>query len=414
MESRAHNPPDTRLHYLDNIRSLIIVFVVLFHAILPYSQACPWWYVVDSESIPQAIFFLLFFEPILMPVLFFVSGLLVWPSYQRKGPTRFMASKVRRLLVPFLLCTFLFSPIMPFIRQCIRSANNGVDSPGFWAFWLTFLKSGFELHVCPVRLSPDLVVNQYWFLMLLFLFFAGFCLYNLVRGGAAGTRRDRGEGHPPSRVVLLTSLAAFALVTGLIYALASTLINGTVWVTLGSLLQVQPAKVPTYLAFFLAGIYVERRKWLPGIVGIGRPAVWFGVGVLMTAAYLTAVLMTFPPAEPSAALVFAVRMLRLFFGIAVTLWSLTFFHRHLNRSTTLWRELSSNSYNVYLIHMVPQVVLQLVARSWPVAAPIKFAGVSLLTLLVSYLVSRFLVIKSTAATIAGMVLLFIALCLVFR
>jgi len=68
MVSNIHNPPGARLYYLDNIRSLIIVFVVLFHAVLPYSQACPWWYVIDSQPIPQAIFFMIFFEPILMPV----------------------------------------------------------------------------------------------------------------------------------------------------------------------------------------------------------------------------------------------------------------------------------------------------------------------------------------------------------
>ena len=97
MIPTIHRPPGDRLHYLDNIRSLIIVFVVLFHAVLPYSQACPWWYVVDSKPISQAIYFMLFFEPILMPVLFFISGLLARPSYERKGPYRFMAGKVKRL-----------------------------------------------------------------------------------------------------------------------------------------------------------------------------------------------------------------------------------------------------------------------------------------------------------------------------
>lgn len=69
---------------------------------------------------------------------------------------------------------------------------------------------------------------------------------------------------------------------------------------------------------------------------------------------------------------------------------------------------------IYLIHMVPQVVLQLLALSWPVSSLLKFIGVSLLTLLLSYLLSRFLVRKSTSATILGLVLLFIAMCLFFR
>ncbi len=446
MASRAHSPPDSRVPYLDNIRSVVIVFVVLFHAILPYSQACPWWYVVDSQSIPLAILLIILLEPILMPALFFISGLLAWPSWERKGPSRFMVDKVKRLMVPFLLCTFLFSPIMPFIRQWVRAADGGVHPLGFWAFWLTFVQSGSEIHSGPVILNPDLVVSQYWFLMLLFVFFCGFCLYNLLRGGAGGrqssslraqrsnptgggtttreiasspasrTPRNDSQGREasPSRTGLLVGFAAFALVIGLVYALVCRHIDGTVWVTVGSLLQVQPAKVPIYLAFFLAGIYVERRDLLPRILDTGRPAIWFGVSFMAFAAYFAAVMVTFPVEDPSPVLQFAGRTLRLFYVVAVSLWSLSFFNRHLNRSTSTWEELSSNSYNIYLIHMVPQVVVQLIVLSLPIPAVLKFAIAFLVTLLISYLVSRFLVRKSATATILGMVLLFIVLSLWFR
>jgi len=202
-------------------------------------------------------------------------------------------------------------------------------------------------------LDPDLVVTQYWFLMLLFFFFSAFCLYNLLRGRATETCRVRESKDPPSRAVLLTLLVVFGLMTGLAYALAGSFIDGNVWVTIGSLFQLQPAKVPIYLAFFLLGIHVERRNWLPCILGIGRPAAWFVISALMTAAYITAVLMTFPLAEPSVALQFTARTLRIFFVLTLTMFLLSFFHRYLNRSANIWQELSFNSYNIYLIHMVP-------------------------------------------------------------
>jgi surface polysaccharide O-acyltransferase-like enzyme len=215
-------------------------------------------------------------------------------------------------------------------------------------------------------------------------------------------------------MVLLASVAAFVLVVGLAYTMTCTVIDGTVWVTVGSLLQVQPAKVPIYLAFFFAGIYVERRAWLVPLLSIGRPGLWFAVAVSLTAAYLAAVHTTLPPPEPSTAFVLTARLLRVPFAVAVTLWTLAFFHQRINRSTPLWRELSENSYNIYLIHMVPQVVLQLLARPWPVPGQLKLAVVFLLTLLLSYVVSRFLVRKSTKATVSAMVLLFVALVLWLR
>jgi len=414
MATTARHPSGVRLHSLDNIRSLVIVLVVLFHAILPYVQGCPWWYVVDPQTIPKGLYAIIFFEPILMPVLFFISGLLVWPSYERKGQARFMADKFRRLMAPFLLCTLLFSPIMPFVREWGRAAESGAEPQGFWHFWLAFLGSGSEIHMGAAATDPDLVVSQYWFLLLLFLFFCGFVLFNLMRGKQERVTRDGGQAHPPSPLVLLASLAAFVLVVGLAYTLMCNIVDGTVWLTAGSLVQVQPAKVPIYLAFFLAGIFMERRNWLPALIGIGRPATWFVVAGALTVAYLIAVVMALPSAEPSATMVVTSRLLRVPFVVAVTLWALTFFHQRFNQPTPLWRELSANSYNIYLIHMVPQVVLQLLALAWPVPGLLKFAVVTALTLLLSYLVSRFLVRRSTTATFLGMAALFATMVLWFR
>jgi fucose 4-O-acetylase-like acetyltransferase len=406
--------PSIRLHYLDNIRSVIIVFVVLFHAILPYSGVCPWWYVIDPQSIWWAILFMVFLEPILMPILFFISGLLIRSSYERQGPARFMGLKVRRLLVPFVLCTFLFSPIMPFIRHRLRSADSGAGPQGFWASWLDFLRSGSELYVGLPGVSEILVVNQYWFLMLLFVFCSGFWLYRQIRGEGALGRPETRAARPPSRGPMLLSVAGFGLAVAAVYALACTVIDGNYWVTLGGLLQIQPSKVPIYLGFFLAGIHVERRGWMPRILDLGRPALWLAAGSVMTAAYFAAVLTSISVENPSPYLVLASRVLRILLLLSVTLWSLTFFHDRLNRRTPLWREASASSYDIYLIHMVPQVVLQWLALSWPVPAPLKFAGVSALTLIVSYLVSRFVVRRSTPGTVLGLVLLFIVMGFVFR
>ena len=169
--------PGSRIYYLDNIRSIVIVFVVLFHAILAYGAVGRWWYVVDPPPIPHSFIFIAVMDVLMMPILFLIAGLLARPSFARKGARPFMAGKVKRLLFPFLLLTVLFSPIMPFIRQYLRAAGSGIEPAGFWPFWLSFIKSGTKIYASPVMASTELVVNQYWFLMLLFIFFAGYTLY---------------------------------------------------------------------------------------------------------------------------------------------------------------------------------------------------------------------------------------------
>lgn len=404
---------DSRIHYLDNIRSVIVVFVVLFHAILPYVYACPWWYVNDPPPIPFSFFYIVILEPVLMPILFLIAGLLTWPSFNRKGASRFMAGKAKRLIFPFLLLTIFFSPIMPFIRQYLRAAGSGGEPTGFWPFWLSYIGSVADIHQGSAGRSSDLIVNQYWFLALLFLFFAGFCLYASRRRGISGQQAEESAWKPGSRAAWLVLIAAYCLLLGAIYAFINRFIGGTDWVTLGSLWQIQPAKIPIYLGFFLAGIFIERRNLLHDILGISRPLVWFAAAVLIAAAYLTTVIKTAGVPGAPQALVIASRFLRIFLLASVTLWLLTLFHNRYNRNTTMWRELSANSYNIYLIHMVPQVAIQLMLITLPVPSIIKYGIVSLITLLVSYLASRFIVKRSPTATLIVVLLIFVFMSLAF-
>lgn len=405
---------DSRIHYIDNIRSIIIVLVVLFHAILSYVYVTPWWYVNDPRPIPYSFFLVVLLDAFMMPILFFVAGLLARPSYERKGARLFMAGKVKRLMFPFLLCTIFFAPIMPFIRQSLRAANSGVGPVGFWPFWISYITSGTKIHICPVSTSMDLIVNQYWFLMLLFVFFAGFCLYSWMRDRQPRQHTERITGESRSRTAWLVSIAVFCLVLGSTYALASRFIGGTVWVTLGSLWQVQPAKIPIYLSFFLVGIFIEHRNMMPDILGIARPLAWFTAAVLIAAAYFTTLAKTVGVPEASLTLVIASQILRIFLLASLSLWLLTLFHSRLNKATTLWKELSANSYNIYLIHMVVAVVFQMMVMILPVPSFLKFGIVSLLTLLVSYLAGRFIVNRSSTAAIFAVIIIFAFMSLTFR
>ena len=201
---------------------------------------------------------------------------------------------------------------------------------------------------------------------------------------------------------------------GSLYAFICQFIGGTVWVTLGSLWQIQPAKIPIYLGFFLAGIFIERRNLMPDILGIARPLAWFAAAVLFTAAYFTAVSKTVGVQEVSLTLVIASQILRIFLLASVLLWLLTLFHSRVNMATTLWKELSTNSYNIYLIHMVVTVVFQLIVMILPVPSALKFGIVSLLTLLVSYLAGRFIVNRSSTAAVVAVIIVFVVMSLIFR
>jgi hypothetical protein len=302
---------------------------------------------------------------------------------------------------------------MPFIRQSLRAMSSGEEALGFLPFWIDFFKNSFTVQSGAVGISTEIAVNQYWFLLLLFLFFAGFALYAWLKGRNKKSKETFFSRVPKSRTEWLGVITVFSLFLGLIYAIICMFMDGTTWVTFGGLWQFQPAKVHIYLGLFLAGIYVERRKLLSGMLDIAHPAVWFILAVLFTTAYFITVVKTMGVPDASLVMEIASRFLRLMVLASFLLWLLTFFQRNINSSTLIWRELSSNSYNIYLIHMPPLVVIQLLALSWPVSSLFKFFGVALLTLVFSYLVSRFLVRKLPVITIFILFLLFIIMVLVF-
>ena len=262
--------------------------------------------------------------------------------------------------------------------------------------------------------STELVVTQSWVPMLLFIFFAGYTLYNSIRGRNGVIDAAHPPEKPISKSALLGKIAIFCLIIEAAWIVACLFIEGTLWMTLGGLWQVQPAKVPIYLGLFLAGVYIERRNLLPAIVGITRPVVWFAAALVSIAAYLLIVLKTLGVPDVSIFLILAVRMLRIIMLITVSLWLFTLFQNRFNRATAVWKELSANSYNIYLIHMVVVVVFQMMVMTLPVPSLLKFGIVSLLTLLVSYLAGRFIVNRSSKAAILVVILIFVSMSLIIR
>ena len=100
--------------------------------------------------------------PEFLTVILFVAGYFALPSLLKKGAAEFLRDKVVRLLVPWALCVFVVIPLVYYDLP---------DQPvrPFSSYWLWYLGS-FE-----TRLSTTSGPEQqsvYWFISLLFAFFA--------------------------------------------------------------------------------------------------------------------------------------------------------------------------------------------------------------------------------------------------
>src|SRR6516225_9876549 len=185
---------------LRNLRSCVILLVVGFHSVLPYlasqhasqvpfnSPPYNWlsiplvdnerWLGFDLFCAAQYIF--------LMPFMFFLSGLFVWPTLVRKGARVFLSERVLRLGVPFVLGVYLLMPIAHYPVYRVTAADPSWSA--FWAQWvaLPFWPSG-----------------PLWFLwQLLVLDIAAAALFSLAPQSGAFLGR-LGAGDSPRRFFLL-------------------------------------------------------------------------------------------------------------------------------------------------------------------------------------------------------------------
>lgn len=145
-----------RLSYLDYMRGLMIVFVVLQHAVQGYAEQ--WggrlWFIdlPDRSRFFDVMF--MWTDSFIMQALFFVSGIFVIPSLNRRGWANFTWEKISRLGIPMVIAIIIWVPPLGFLKY------EGTQEPGitYMEYWAHFL-------------TPDgLRAAGFWFIAYLLLF----------------------------------------------------------------------------------------------------------------------------------------------------------------------------------------------------------------------------------------------------
>ena len=85
---------------LDRARTFLTLVVLLHHAVIPYTYY--------GHTDPKEFFgfdmIVLATDSFFMAMFFFLSGLFVWPGIARKGPLNYLADRLLRLGLPFVIC----------------------------------------------------------------------------------------------------------------------------------------------------------------------------------------------------------------------------------------------------------------------------------------------------------------------
>ena len=173
--------PERKLFFLDNLRSITVMFVVIFHVALGYVSIGPWWYTKDTALSELVLDIAMVIYVFIMPILFFVSGYFAVPSYEKHGERAFYLRKFKRLILPFIIGSAFLTPILLYVRQINWSLQQGVPLVTYYSLWINHFRSINTISMELASQSQTIAIQHLWYLCILFVYFIIFGLLYKIR-----------------------------------------------------------------------------------------------------------------------------------------------------------------------------------------------------------------------------------------
>ena len=368
---------------LNNLRTFAIIIVLAGHSSIAYlgsSPASPFRFddppfrwrsipIIDNDRWLGFDIFCAHQDTYLIALLFFLSGLFVWPSLARKGARIFLFDRVVRVGLPFALTVGLLMPIAHYPIYRVTAVDPGLAA--YWQHWLAL---------------PFWPSGPPWFLWVLLVFDLGAAaLYRFSRrsGDALGHVVGKLSARPTAFVTVLVATSALA------YVPLALIFTPWTWFHVGPF-AFQLCRPLLYAVYFLAGLGVgaygiERgllaptgllaRHWMAaGGAAMATFALWLGfAGMAMSS--------DGPPLLPVRLLEASSLVLCCAAGC---LFMLAMFVRFANRRVRVFDALNDNAYGIYLVHYLFSVWLQFALLGLALIAVIKAAIVFSGTLVLSW------------------------------
>jgi len=364
-------PPKPKIAYIDHLKVILTVLVILHHTFITYGAPGGWYYFQKTSSeaakIPMTLFVAVN-QSFFMGFFFFLSAYFIRPSYEKKGPARFVKDRLIRLGIPLIFYSFILGPIMNYLVYYFGKNHH---------ITLIQFLSGYD---------DWIDFGVLWFVAALLLFTLLYVAWREIsksRDNKATTTLSPGK------------VMAFAATLGVISFLVRLIFP------IGWILQpvgFQLGHFTQYVALFIAGILASKYNWLSSITyRQGKRAAFIASLLVIIVFPLFYVLLTtlkFPSSWFSGgfhwpAVLYA--MWEQLTGVAIITALIGIGKQSLNRESLLWSKLSRYTFAVYIFHPLVVISLALMFSGWNIEPAVKLLIVAPLAVTGSFLLASIIV-----------------------
>jgi peptidoglycan/LPS O-acetylase OafA/YrhL len=342
-------PVASRIVPIDNLKAVLVAWVIAGHAFLGYAVLGGWPYDEVAETTlrrevelvleiiigPTALF--------VIGTFFFLSGLMAPRNISRRGPAAFARQRLVRLGIPWLIFTLLIWPGL---------------------MWVVYRSAGYSLSVWQVMRTrqPFLDSGPLWFVqILLYVSLA----HALVVG--IGQHRIRRRAHAMTLVIAVVAITAASFAIRLSYpARSQQVLDLHVW------------QWPQCIGLYLLGVVVADRGWAEGVPP--RTARRCGIAVLaaVAAGVLVMAILGLSDLKRDGTpflggwhwQALSLDLVEAMLVVAGSVWLLAWAQRTLTSRAAGVRRLARSAYAAYLLQVPVLLGLEIAARSldWPAVA----------------------------------------------
>jgi peptidoglycan/LPS O-acetylase OafA/YrhL len=362
----------TRNAAIDRTRTFLTLVVLLHHAVIPYT----YYGHTDPKSWIGFDCVVLATDSFFMAMFFFLSGLFVWPSLAHKSPQVFLRDRLLRLGLPFAIAALTIIPIAYYAIELRQHPD--VSFAAFW--WKT-------VTVGPWPSGPI------WFVWVLLAFdLTASLLYRVSPRLLDPINRMslRGYDRPAEFYLFLVA------VTAVLYVPARVYFGPSEWFEFGPF-SVQASRVLLYAAYFFIGAGVGAAHFNRGVLSADGRLAKSGWGwviatlvpycLLWVLIYIKRGILGNPPVLPhwyeASYGVFFVA-----FSAAILFAILAFFLRFRQSGWSILDPMQNDAYGMFLVHYPIVLWLQYWLFDFDVPAIVKAAVAFVLTVALSWAVTR--------------------------